>query len=90
MFLEQLYEDIRKNTVNWNKVNKPPYKIATAGTMKKIENCNYVVELGKQNNYSLVGIGGQDIYNGTHKLVLGKLAISMLKIMLFWEITISY
>ena len=40
--------------------------------MKKIENCNYIVELGKQNNYSLVGIGGQDIYNGTHTLVLGK------------------
>lgn len=40
--------------------------------MKKIENCNYVVELGKNNNkYSLVGIGGEDIYNGTHTLVLG-------------------
>lgn len=68
--LFQLFEDIRKGTVTWSKVNKPPYKIATAGTMKKIENCNYVVELGKKNNYSLVGIGGQDIYNGTHTLVL--------------------
>jgi len=68
--LFQLYDQIRKDTVNWNKVNKPPYKIATAGTMKKIENCNYVVELGKQNNYSLVGIGGQDIHKGTHTLIL--------------------
>ena len=41
--------------------------------MKKIENCNYVVELGKINKYSLVGIGGEDIYNGTHTLVLGAL-----------------
>ena len=40
--------------------------------MKKIENCNYAVELGKaKNNYSLVGIGGEDIYNGTQTLVLG-------------------
>jgi len=68
--LFQLYEDIRKGTVNWGKVNKPPYKIATAAAMKKIENCNYVIELGKQNNYSLVGIGGQDIFHGTHTLVL--------------------
>lgn len=42
--------------------------------MKKIENCNYAVELGKsKNNYSLVGIGGEDIYNGTQTLVLGTL-----------------
>jgi len=41
--------------------------------MKKIENCNYAVELGKgKNNYSLVGIGGEDIYNGTQTLVLGR------------------
>lgn len=43
--------------------------------MKKIENCNYAIEIGRLNNgYSLVGIGGEDIYNGTNKtLVLGKL-----------------
>ena len=40
--------------------------------MKKIENCNLAVKYGKENNYSLVGIGGEDIYNGTHTLVLGK------------------
>ena len=45
--------------------------------MKKIENCNYAVELGKdKNSYSLVGIGGEDIYNGTHTLVLGKNSLS--------------
>lgn len=44
--------------------------------MKKIENCNYAVELGRShNNYSLVGIGGEDIYNGTQTLVLGMLLI---------------
>jgi len=70
MVLFQLFEDIKKGTVNFDKVNKPPFKLATGGNMKKLENCNYAVELGKKNNYSLVGIGGEDIYNGTHTLVL--------------------
>ncbi|XP_057297858.1 plastin-3-like isoform X1 [Hydractinia symbiolongicarpus] len=70
MVLFQLFEDIKKGTVNFDKVNKPPFKLATGGNMKKIENCNYAVELGKSNNYSLVGIGGEDIYNGTHTLTL--------------------
>ena len=72
MLLPQLYEDIRKGTVNWEKVNKAPFKLAAGGNMKKIENCNYAVELGRgKKNYSLVGIGGEDIYNGTQTLVLG-------------------
>ncbi|XP_066925792.1 plastin-3-like isoform X2 [Clytia hemisphaerica] len=71
LVLFQLYEDIRKGTVNWDKVNKAPFKLATGGNMKKIENCNYAVQLGKiKNSYSLVGIGGEDIYNGTPTLVL--------------------
>lgn len=69
--LFQLFDEIKRGTVNWSKVNKPPYKIASAAKMKKIENCNYIVELGKANNYSLVGIGGQDIHQGNHTLVLG-------------------
>ncbi len=39
--------------------------------MKKIENCNYAVELGKNMGFSLVGIGGEDIRNGVKTLVLG-------------------
>ena len=45
--------------------------MAAGGTMKKIENCNLAVKYGLANNYSLVGIGGTDIHNGTHTLVLG-------------------
>ena len=56
--------------MNWEKVNKPPYK-AMGGRMKKIENCNYAVELGHKMNFSLVGIGGEDIFNGTRTLTLG-------------------
>jgi len=70
LVLFQLFEDIRRGTVCWERTNKAPFKLASGGNMKKIENCNYAVELGKGNNYSLVGIGGEDIYNGTKTLVL--------------------
>ena len=40
--------------------------------MKKIENCNYAVELGKTMKFSLVGIGGQDIHDCNETLTLGK------------------
>lgn len=39
--------------------------------MKKLENCNYAVDLGKQMGFSVVGIGGKDIFDG-NKLTLGK------------------
>jgi len=35
------------------------------------ENCNYAVELGKQCNFSLVGVAGKDIYDGNETLTLG-------------------
>uniref|UniRef100_A0A7N9AR17 Plastin-3 n=1 Tax=Mastacembelus armatus TaxID=205130 RepID=A0A7N9AR17_9TELE len=65
----QLYEKI-KIPVDWNnKVNKPPYpKLGT--NMKKLENCNYAVELGKTAKFSLVGIGGQDLNDGNATLTL--------------------
>ncbi|XP_008581155.1 PREDICTED: plastin-1 [Galeopterus variegatus] len=65
----QLYEMIRV-PVNWSHVNKPPYP-ALGGNMKKIENCNYAVELGKNKaKFSLVGIGGQDLNEGNSTLTL--------------------
>ncbi|XP_061753758.1 plastin-3 isoform X2 [Nerophis ophidion] len=65
----QLYEKIRVH-VDWNnKVNRPPYpKLGT--NMKKLENCNYAVELGKEAKFSLVGIGGQDLNDGNNTLTL--------------------
>ena len=39
--------------------------------MKKLENCNYAVELGKHPaKFSLVGIGGQDLDDGNQTLTL--------------------
>merc|ERR1711992_150378 len=38
--------------------------------MEKLENCNYVVELGRKQSFSLVGIAGQDICDGNQTLTL--------------------
>jgi len=38
---------------------------------KQVENTNYVVELGKQNGMTLVGIQGADIVDGQKTLILG-------------------
>nr|XP_025043906.1 plastin-3 isoform X1 [Pelodiscus sinensis] len=65
----QLYEKI-KVPVDWNKVNRPPYPKLGAN-MKKLENCNYAVDLGKSPaKFSLVGIGGQDLNDGNQTLTL--------------------
>ncbi|XP_029575768.1 plastin-3 [Salmo trutta] len=66
----QLYERI-KVPVDWDhKVNRPPYPKLGAN-MKKLENCNYAVELGKAKaGFSLVGIGGQDLNDGNPTLTL--------------------
>lgn len=65
----QLYEKIKVH-VDWKcKVNKPPYP-KLGGHMKKLENCNYAVDLGKDTKFSLVGIGGQDLNDGNPTLTL--------------------
>ncbi|KAL4635860.1 plastin-1-like [Arapaima gigas] len=67
----QLYDQIQI-PVDYKKVNKPPYP-ALGGNMRKLENCNYAVELGKQEaKFSLVGIGGVNINDGSqmHTLAL--------------------
>ena len=67
----QLFDKVKPGIVNWDKVNKPPYK-AMGGNMKKLENCNYAVELARQMRMSIVGIGGKDLFDGS-KLTLCKL-----------------
>ncbi|XP_034453358.1 plastin-3-like [Hippoglossus hippoglossus] len=71
MVILQLYERI-KVPVDWDhRVNHPPFKVIGGGHLKKIENCNYAVELGKNKaGFSLVGIGGQDLYDGNETLTL--------------------
>uniref|UniRef100_A0A8B9HER1 Plastin 1 (I isoform) n=1 Tax=Astyanax mexicanus TaxID=7994 RepID=A0A8B9HER1_ASTMX len=71
LIILQLYERIQV-PVDWRKVNRPPYSIL-GSNMKKLENCNYAVELGKREaKFSLVGIGGENINEGSamHTLAL--------------------
>nr|XP_033814683.1 plastin-1 [Geotrypetes seraphini]XP_033814684.1 plastin-1 [Geotrypetes seraphini] len=69
LIIFQLYQMIRV-PFEWSLVNKSPYP-ALGGNMKKIENCNYAVDIGKTKaNFSLVGIGGQDLNEGNPTLTL--------------------
>eukprot|EP00124_Ichthyophonus_hoferi_P001652 Ihof_evm13s91 gene=Ihof_evmTU13s91 len=61
--LIQLFDKVYPGYVDWQRVNQPPFK-AMGATMKKIENCNYALELGKNKKLHLVGIDGKDLYDG--------------------------
>ena len=69
LVLLQLIDKVKPGIVNWDKVNKSPFK-AMGGNMKKLENCNYAVELCHQLKFSLVGIAGSDIADGNKNLTL--------------------
>lgn len=70
LVLIQLFDKIQPGIVDWERrVNQPPFK-KIGGNMKKLENCNYALELGKQMKFSLVGIGGKDIFDGNKMLTL--------------------
>jgi len=62
----RIMDKVQPGIVDWKKVNtKEPLN-----KFKKVENGNYAVELGKQMKFSLVGIGGTDIYDGNKTLTL--------------------
>jgi len=67
--LIQLFDKIYPGLVDHKKVNYPPFK-AQGGEMKKIENCNYAVQLAKAVKYSVVGIDGKNIYDKNKNLTL--------------------
>lgn len=64
----QLYNIIKPGIVDWSRVIKHFNRMRML--MEKIENCNYVVQLGRQCKFSLVGIDGKDIYDGNPTLTL--------------------
>ncbi|EEB07961.1 fimbrin [Schizosaccharomyces japonicus yFS275] len=68
--LLQAYDKITPNTVNWRIVNKPPTNGNEMMRFKAVENCNYAVDLGKKQGFSLVGIQGADINDGSRTLTL--------------------
>nr|CAB3263404.1 plastin-2-like [Phallusia mammillata] len=69
LVLLKLYGYIKEDTVNWDKVNKPPYP-KMGSTMKKLENCNYALTCAKDLKFKIIGIGGEDINTGNKNLIL--------------------
>ncbi|XP_051134617.1 fimbrin-2 [Andrographis paniculata] len=82
-FIDNVFEDLRDGwillesldkvspgIVNWKIASKPPIKMP----FRKVENCNQVVKIGKQQlKFSLVNIAGNDIVQGNKKLILAYL-----------------
>jgi len=69
LVLIQLFDRIFPGLVDHKKVNYPPFK-AQGAEMKKIENCNYAVQLAKAVKFSVVGIDGKNIYDKNKNLTL--------------------
>uniref|UniRef100_A0AC34FGL2 Fimbrin n=1 Tax=Panagrolaimus sp. ES5 TaxID=591445 RepID=A0AC34FGL2_9BILA len=68
LIIFQLYEEIKKDVVNWKRVVQQFRKLQ--GMMDQIQNSNYAIELGRDLKFSLVGIQGKDIYDGNRTLTL--------------------
>ena len=68
----QLFDKIKPGIVDWDKVNKGPALKKMGGNMKKLENCNYAVDLAQKMGFSVVGIAGSDLRDGNKTLTLGK------------------
>ncbi|XP_039020618.1 fimbrin-5-like [Hibiscus syriacus] len=64
--LLEVMEKIYPGSVNWKLANKPPIKMP----FKQVENCNQIVQIGKELNLSLVNVAGNDIVAGNKKLIL--------------------
>ena len=67
---------MKPGVVKWKSMSMPPFP-KLSGKMKKLENCNYVVTVAEELKLSVVGIGGQDIYEGNKKLILGLVSQAM-------------
>ncbi|KAK4344173.1 hypothetical protein RND71_037267 [Anisodus tanguticus] len=59
-------DKISQGLVNWKHATKPPIKMP----FRKVENCNQVISIGKELNFSLVNVAGNDIVQGNKKLIL--------------------
>ncbi len=65
ILLLKIIDKIKPGTVNWKVVElhtKNPFKLQV--------NCNEAINACKKSNYSIVGIGGQDIREGNKKYIL--------------------
>jgi len=78
LIIFQLYDIIQPGQVTWPKVHKKFNRMKRY--MEKLENCNYAVDLGRKQKFSLVGIAGQDLCDGNTTLTLA----------LVWQLMRSY
>ena len=82
LVVTDLYEDLRSGhvlvavadtvvdgIVHWKKVNRK----RKLNRFRKIENCNYALELSRKMGLTVVNIGAFDIVDANHKLILGLL-----------------
>jgi len=71
--LFQLYDSIHPGIVNWDRVASKEACAKLGGNMKRIENCNYALEIGKNQPmcFKLIAIGGQDLNAGNETLTQG-------------------
>ncbi|KAI0242613.1 fimbrin [Massospora cicadina] len=72
LVLLQAIDTIQPGLVDWRMVNKPRLTSdQPLSRFKMVENTNYLISLGRQLNFSLVGIQGADITDGAVTLTLG-------------------
>ncbi|XP_042500178.1 fimbrin-5-like [Macadamia integrifolia] len=64
--LLEVLDKVSPGSVNWKQSTKPPIKMP----FRKVENCNQVIGIGKQLNFSLVNVAGNDFVQGNKKLIL--------------------
>ena len=72
-------------SVNWKQATKPPIKMP----FRKVENCNQVIKIGKELNFSLVNVAGNDIVQGNKKLILGKQYVILRVLMFIFFVTFN-
>lgn len=70
LILLQAFDKVLPGSVSFKHINKKP-ATGELSRFKALENTNYGVEIGKANNFSLVGIDGSDIVDGNKLLTLG-------------------
>ncbi|OWB55482.1 hypothetical protein B5S28_g1354 [[Candida] boidinii] len=66
--LIEAYDKVMPGSVDFKHINKKPASGAEISRFKALENTNYAVEIGKANGFSLVGIDGSDITDGSKML----------------------
>ncbi|OBA22207.1 hypothetical protein METBIDRAFT_11074 [Metschnikowia bicuspidata var. bicuspidata NRRL YB-4993] len=71
LVLLQAFEKVLPGSVSMKHINKKPSNGSELSRFKALENANYGVEIGKANDFSLVGIDGSDIVDGNKLLTLG-------------------